>query len=238
MALKKRITKEQHEALNEAFKGEYKADGDNFVLDIDGDEDTGALRRAKDREAQKARDAEAKANELQQQLDALSTDDARKTGDIKTLDKSWQTKLDTQKTDFEAKINVLTGHISKSLVDNVAMQIAHKISTAPKVLIPHIKSRLKADFDGDVPVTRVLDKDGKPSALTVDELANEFVADKDFSGIITASKATGGAGKSNQLSNGGAGANNNDSPPPDLSKMPPSELAARIKAQKAENAND
>ena len=52
MALKKKLTKAEYEKLSEHIKAEYIEDGDGFRLDIDGDEDTGALKRAKDREAQ------------------------------------------------------------------------------------------------------------------------------------------------------------------------------------------
>ena len=231
MALKKKLTKEEHSKLSDHLKAEYIEDGDGFRLDIDGDEDTGALKRAKDREAQLRREAETKLREAQEQLDALGNDDARKKGDIQTLEKSWQKKLEDQKSEYEGKVSKLTAHTTKTLVDNVATQIATKISNAPALLLPHIKSRLQADFEGDAPVTRILDKDGKPSAMTVEELAAEFVANKDFSAIITASKASGGAGRSSNQ-NGGGAANQSDKPA-DLASMNPAQLAEHIKASKA-----
>lgn len=231
MALKKKLTKEEHSELPDHLKTEYIEDGDGFRLDIDGDEDTGALKRAKDREAQLRRDAEAKLREAQEQLDALGNDDARKKGDIQTLEKSWQKKLDDSKAEYESKLGKLTSHTKTQLVDNVAQQIASKISNAPALLLPHIKARLAADFEGDAPVTRILDKDGNPSAMTVEELSAEFVANKDFSAIITASKASGGAGKPSN-SNGG-GAPNQFDKPADLASMNPAQLAEHIKASKA-----
>lgn len=233
MALKKKLSKAEYEKLSDAIKAEYIEDGDGFRLDIDGDEDTGALKRAKDREAQLRRDAEAKLREAQEELDRINGDDARKKGDIATLEKSWQKKLDDTKAEYEGKVSKLTAHTTKTLVDNVATQIATKISNAPALLLPHIKSRLQADFEGDAPVTRVLDKDGKPSAMTVEELAAEFVANKDFSAIITASKASGGAGKPSN--NSGGGAPNNSDKPADLASMNPAQLAEHIKASKATN---
>ena len=231
MALKKKLSKAEYDKLSDAIKAEYIEDGDGFRLDIDGDEDTGALKRAKDREAQLRRDAEAKLREAQEELDRINGDDARKKGDIATLEKSWQKKLEDQKAEYEGKVSKLTSHTTKTLVDNVATQIATKISNAPALLLPHIKSRLQADFEGDAPVTRVLDKDGKPSAMTVEELAAEFVANKDFSAIITASKASGGAGKPSN--NSGGGAPNNSDKPADLASMNPAQLAEHIKASKA-----
>ena len=231
MALKKKLTKEEYSKLSDHIKAEYIEDGDGFRLDIDGDEDTGALKRAKDREAQLRRDAEVKLREAQEELDRINGDDARKKGDIATLEKSWQKKLEDQKAEYEGKLGKLTSHTKTQLVDNVAQQIASKISNAPALLLPHIKARLAADFEGDSPVTRILDKDGKPSAMTVEELSAEFVANKDFSAIITASKASGGAGKPSN-SNGGSAPNNSDKPA-DLASMNPAQLAEHIKASKA-----
>ena len=231
MALKKKLTKEEHAKLSDHLKAEYIEDGDGFRLDIDGDEDTGALKRAKDREAQLRREAETKLREAQEQLDALGNDDARKKGDIQTLEKSWQKKLEDQKTEYEGKLGKLTSHTKTQLVDNVAQQIASKISNAPALLLPHIKARLAADFEGDSPITRILDKDGKPSAMTFEELTAEFVANKDFCAIITASKASGGAGKPSN--NNGGGAPNHSDKPADLASMNPAQLAEHIKASKA-----
>jgi len=238
MALKKKLTKEEHAKLSDALKAEYIEDGDGFRLDVDGDEDTGALKRAKDREAQLRKDAEKEAKELRERLESIEGDDARKKGDIATLEKSWQSKLEKQREEYETKVSKLTSHTTKTLVDNVASQLAHKISNAPAIIMPHIKSRLIADFEGDAPVTRVLDKDGKPSALTIDELANEFVANKDFSAIITASKASGGAGKPSQNGGGAPKFNGQSDKPADLSKMNPAELVAHLKEAKANETKD
>ena len=233
MALKKRITKEEHSKLADALKFEYVEDGDGFRLDVDGDEDTGPLRRAKDREAQLRRDAEKRAKEAEDRLAELEGDDARKKGDIATLEKSWQKKLDDANAASQAKIDKLTSHTTKTLVDNVALSVATKISNAPSIILPHIRARLQANFDGDEPTTVVLGKDGKPSAMTIDELSAEFVANKDFSAIITGSKASGGAGKPSQ-NGGGAPKNPGQSDKPaDLSKMNPQELAAHLKEAKA-----
>lgn len=230
MALKKKLTKDEYEKLTEAFKAEYVEDGEGYRLDIDGEEDTGALKRAKDREVQLRKEAEKQAKELKEKLDAIEGDDARKRGDIETLEKSWQSKLDSQKSEYESKINKLTEHTTRNLVDNVALQIANKISNSPAIILPHIKARLQADFEGDAPKTRVLDKDGKPSAMTVDELADEFVANKDFAAIIVASKATGGAGKASQANISGA---KTISQSADLASMTPAQMAEHLKAKKA-----
>ncbi len=232
MALKKKLTKAEYEKLSDALKSEYISDGDDYKLDLDGDEDTGALKRAKDRETQLRRDAEKKAKELEEQLAAISDTDARKKGDIETLEKSWQKKEGETKAAYDARIAKLEGHIKTSLVDTVASQIAHKISSAPALILPHIKARLAADLEGDTPSTKVLDKDGKPSAFTVEDLTKEFLANKDFSAIMIGSKASGGGAPKTGLGKLGSATTQNSEQPTSLASMSPRDLAATIKANK------
>lgn len=240
MALKRKLTKDEHAKLPDALKAEYKADGDGFALDVDGDEDTGALKRAKDREVQLRKEAEEREAELKRQLDEMGSDDARKKGDIKTLEASWKSKNEADKADAKKKIDSLSSQLNKHLIDNVAQAMATKISKAPALLLPHIKARLQADLTGDEPLTRVLDAQGKVSALSLADLEAEFVANKDFSAIIVASRASGGAGKP-ALHGGGAPnggfQNGNQNQPADLSKMNARDLAAHIKEKKAAEAN-
>lgn len=231
MAMKKKLDKAAYDALRPELKTEYIADGDGYKLDLTDDEDVGPLRRALEREKSNAGTSKARVAELEAELEALSSSDARKKGDIATLEKGWEKRLTDQKTEFEGKISKLTSHTTKSLVDNVALSIATKISSAPQLILPHIRARLQADFEGDEPKTSILDKDGKVSKMTVDELSAEFVANKDFSAIITASKASGGASKPSQTG-GGANLNTNDKPA-DLSKMNAKELAAHLTEAKA-----
>lgn len=231
MALKRKISKEAFEKLPEALQGEYVEKDGEYVLDIDGDEDTGALKRAKDREAQLRRDAEKELKEIRSRLEELEGDDARKRGDIETLEKSWKSKLETREAELTSKLEAKDGFIKNALVDNVAKDIAHKISTSPSLILPHIKARLAADFEGDSPTTKVLDAKGQPSALTVEELEQEFVANKDFSAIIIGSKASGsGTSQDGKNRSSRVSATGEDSKP--LSQLKPAELAAELKASK------
>ncbi|OHD25444.1 MAG: hypothetical protein A2Y38_12865 [Spirochaetes bacterium GWB1_59_5] len=237
MAMKKKLTKEEFAKLPEAFKAEYIEDGDGFRLDVTGDEDTGALKRAKDREAQLRRDAEAKLRDAQEQLDALGNDDARKKGDIATLEKAWQKKLDDATAESTGKISKLTAHTTKTLLDGTAHQIAAKISTVPGLMAKAIRERLAVDFEGDEPTLRILDAAGKPSTLTLEQLSQEFVANKEFSSIIVGSKASGGGAAKDGFAkrNGGATQNDDSNKPANLATMNPRALAEQIKANREAN---
>lgn len=241
MALKRVITKEEFEKLPADIKTEYLADGDKYKLDISGDEDTGALKRAKDREKQLRQEAEDKLKEAQEELDRINGDDARKKGDIATLEKSWQKKLDDQKADYDGRLTKRETALKKSLVDDTALKIATQISTSPALIMPHIKARLSADLDADVPTTKVLDANGQVSTATLEDLTKEFIANKDFSAIIIAGKGSGGSTKNDQNRGGAAKSNTNpngDETAPNFSKMSAKDLAARISEKKQNEQED
>lgn len=238
MALARKINKAKFEGLSDELKKEYKSTGeDEFTLQTEGDEDTSALKRAKDREKQRADEAEKALGEKEAEIEKLIAGDKDKYKDIKTLEKSWQKKLDDQVAEGTARETKYKTHIQKTLVDNVASDLAHKISTAPALLLPHIKGRITVDWEGDEPKTRILDKDGKPSALTVEELGKEFSTNKDFSAIIRVSQASGGA-PGRQQQKGGNGVSGQQQPnAPDLSTMNPKALSEHLKEIKAQENN-
>lgn len=237
MALKKKITKAEFEKLNDAFKAEYIEDGDGYRLDVDGEEDTGALKRAKDREAQLRKEAEARAKAAEDRLAELDTNDARKKGDIETLEAKWKSDLQAEREGRKTDTEKLRGIITKNLADTTAERIASEIAKAPKVFARVVRDRLSVDFDGDEPVLKVLDASGKPTALTVDDLRKELVANPDYKDIIVASKASGGAGSASKMG-GGAAQHGQQQPgdkPADLASMNPRALAEHLKSKAAQN---
>jgi len=223
MAIRFKITKKQYNALSDEMKAEYVAgdtDGE-YVIDLVGGpevEDVGPIKRSLENERKKSKDLKAKLDEANATIadapdvEALTATHKEETGKLRKF-------------------------AENSLVDGVAQTLASKISTAPTLLAPHIKSRLVADLDGDTPVTKVLDKDGKPSELTVDKLGEEFLANGEFKSIMIASKASGGGAPKNSTKPSGGGAPAGDQDDKfDASKASPKDLAARIKARKAAEA--
>ena len=207
MALKLTISSTDYDKLSDDLKAEYSKDGDGYKLDVSGIEDTGALKRAKDRAAQERDDARQKLKEAEDKLADIEGDDARKTKDVDKLTKQHDKKLADQKTDYEGKLSVKDVVIEKLLKTDVANKLAAEISTAPDLILPHIISRLTVDNTGDEPVTQVLGSDGKASALKIEDLRKELIADKRFATVIKASAATGsGAQGGGGGQGGGSGA--------------------------------
>lgn len=196
--MKFRLTKEQFDALNDEQKKEYVADGEGFKLvldDVSDPEDNSALKRAKDREKQRADDAEKELKIAKDKLAETTTADARKAGDIDALEKSWKAQHQAAKDEGAAEVNKFKSKMEKLLVNDVATQLAVELTKSVKIMLPHIKARLKAEFDGEDAITRVLDANGKPSALSLEDLKKEFRANPDFADIIIGSKASGGGAR-------------------------------------------
>ena len=205
--LKTKITKEEHEKLPDALKEHYSENNGSFLLQADEAE---ALRRAKERSDTEAAEAKAERDRLKAEKEesdrakaAAEEDAAKKKGDVAALEASWKTKEETSVAAERKRTETREAQLKQLLVKDAARALANEISTAPDLILPHIEARLSADLSGDTPLTRVLDSAGKPSAQSVKDLGDEFVANTKFAAII---KGTGGSG-------GGAGGNNGGGAP-------------------------
>lgn len=240
MALKRTINKAAFDALPEAVRFEYKKDGDDFVLQTEGDEDAGALKRALTRATERGTERDKENRDLQAQLDELKATRSDKDRDLDRLTKSHEKEVAKVKGDYEGKVLGLTNKLTKVLVDATAGDIAGKIAPAAKnVMLPHVRSRLVVNLDGDEPKVEILGKDGKVDAkLKVEDLEKEFVANPDFKTIVVPNKASGGAATTRGLptTQPAVGAAPNATQAVPLSKFTPVQLAAHIKAGKEEAA--
>lgn len=125
---------------------------------------------------------------------------AAKNGDVDALNKSWQAKLDKQAEEFKTQLDANSSQINKLLVDNVAVTIATELALpgSSDVLLPHVKGRLKTELRDGQLVTVVTDKDGKPSASTIDDLKNEIRGNAVFAPVIVASQGSGSGAHQNK----------------------------------------
>lgn len=235
MAIKFKLTKAEYDKLDDTLKGEYTLVGDSATLDLEGGPDAKAGDKfAAERDRRRA--AEKRANDAESKITELED----KFGDVNTTIAQYDKKVaaaEKKAADAEAKY---TGYVSTNVVDKVASDLAGKLSkTAPKLLLPHIKARLAADFTGESPTTVVLGADGKPSTVTLDALEKEFRDNKEFAAIITVSQASGGGaslrGTNNNGNAGFAGNNGNggNQGPAPLATMNSRDLAARITERRA-----
>lgn len=211
---------------------EYKENDDGkFVLDVEGLEDTGALKRAKDHEKTRRQKAESKAAELeskladlQDQLDSL--DDPGKS----KIDDKQRIKLEQKIKELEGQLTTkeqqLFGEINRLTSETQAAALAAKLSDSPSLLLPHIKSRLVTEIVDGKAVVKVRDPDGDIGGMTIEDLHKEFSSNKEFAAIIRGSEGSGSGAP------GGGKGGGDKGKPLDYSTASAKDIAADIKAKK------
>lgn len=232
----------------DALKGEYKKNDDGkFYLDLEGVDDhhaVGALKRAKGHEVEqhkatktKLTTAESRVEELEGQLQNALKGYVPE-GNVTALENSYKTQLATKESAWAEEKKVLEGNLRTLLVDNVAHGLAIKIAAKPEfaeLLLPHIAKRVTAEsIDGQYK-TRILDKDGKPSALSLEDLEKEMLQTAAFAPILIGTQANGAGGGSG--SGGGASKKFSDLSEPerrDLYRKNPAEYNRLKEADKAD----
>lgn len=197
-----KITKEQYDALSAEQKKLFKAEGDGYTM-VGDTEIAAEARRARDREKTRADELATQLQEIKDQLEELQGNDARKNKDIGAIEKSWQDKLTALKTTSDKTTAQLKQQIEKLLIDSSVESIANEIFTKPKRDARLIRERLKVEYDGETPIVRILDKEGKASALTLADLKKETVDNPEFADILVGSKATGSGGTGGENGAGG-----------------------------------
>lgn len=193
-----KLTKAQWEELPDGLKALYKATGEDtyeptFITAEDHEQSISGLKKkneeliGKDKASREAA-AAAEAERLRIEEEAN-----RKNGNVEALDASWKKKFEEQENQFKAELAGRDAFITKTLVDAKANELASTLGRdSAAVLLPHIKPRLSVEKGEDGSYsTRILDKDGKPSALTMAELEKEFRSDKAFAGVITEPSSSG-----------------------------------------------
>lgn len=118
---------------------------------------------------------------------------AQKGGNAEALEASWQLKYDTDIGVRDETIGGLNGMIGNMTAGAAALTMANTLAVEGQAegLLPHIKSRLTTEIKDGKPVVRVLDKSGKPSALTLEDLQNEISDTGYLATMISGSKANG-----------------------------------------------
>lgn len=146
---------------------------------------------------QKAKDAEDAAAEAARKA-------AEDGGDIEAIKKSYEDKITKMETDHKAELASVNGALTGATTEAQATSLAAEIAVpgSERHLRRDILDRLASDVvDGKVKTT-VLDKDGKPSAMTLDELKAEIAGDPANKSLVRASDSSGGGAPN---SKGGAG---------------------------------
>lgn len=146
---------------------------------------------------------------------------ARKAGDFESIENSYKEKL----ADKDQSIASLTQIVENTFAGRAATELAAAVAMkgSEKLVRQWIAPRIRTEFQGadKEPKTVVLDANGNPSAMTLDELKEELLNDPALAPVVVGSKAKG-AGGPDPESAGGSGKTIKAS---ELEKMTPREKA-------------
>lgn len=197
-----KLSKAEYDALPDALKPMFKADGEGYVSLFVTAEEVAGLKTQNEKLLNEKREAKTKAEELERQRLADEEKRNKESGNIEALEKSYQKKL----TDLQGEFDSYKGNSEKQLhgllVQKEAQALASRLGggVSDEAFLPHILGRLSVEHGETGPRTRILDKDGKPSSATMDELYSEFASHKAFSGIVAKTQSGGALGARQQLS--------------------------------------
>ena len=139
-------------------------------------------------------------SKTKQEAEKAAMEAAKKSGDMESLEKSWQQKMEATETELRNEIKAYESMMESITSGAEARKLASDLALPghSDLLLPHIEKRLKTEFRDGKPQVRVLDKDGKVSAMTVDDLRAEITGTEVFAPILAGSRANGAgqAGKS------------------------------------------
>lgn len=191
------------EGLEESQKAFYEEKDGKFVLKVKGipqPQNDDGLRKKVDELLAEKKAEQQKRKEAEEQARREAEENARKKGDIDALEKSWGEKFTARETELLSEKKALEAQVYKLTVGSKATELAAKLAVpgSDSVLLPHISNRLQVEtVDGEIKI-RVLDLQGKPSALSIEDLEKEFRANEAFKPLIRASSASGSGASGGQ----------------------------------------
>ena len=180
--------------VDESLHSLYEEKDGAFVLKVAGlpeVEDVSGLKANYAKLLDEKKKQTAKLAEEQAEKDRLAEEAARKTGDIATLEASWQAKFQEREAQLLAEAKSHQDKVLKLTVGSEAQKLAQKLAVqgSSDVLLPHIKHRLYLKDDGSV---GVLDSQGGLSAATIEDLEKEFRTNAAFKPLLAADCGSGG----------------------------------------------
>ena len=191
---------ENLDGVEESVKSLYEEKDGKYVLKIEGipqPQNDDGLRKKVDELLAEKKAEQQKRKEAEEQA---ALEHARKKGDIDALEKSWGEKFTARETELLNEKKALEAQVYKLTVGSKATELAAKLAVpgSDSVLLPHISNRLQVEtVDGEIKI-RVLDLQGKPSALSIEDLEKEFRANEAFKPLIRASNASGSGASGGQ----------------------------------------
>lgn len=196
MSLKLEI--ESTEGLDESIAKLYtKQDSGKFRLEVEGVEDVTGLKNKNTQLLGELSDLKKAKKDADDAAELLRQAELSKAGNTEALRKDYDEKIRKLQEERENETGALRSQLTDLTVNATATRIAAELAVqgSADVLLPHIRSRLVMETVDGKPVVRVLGKDGKPSAASIEDLEKEIAETPAFAPLIVASRAAGAGGQ-------------------------------------------
>ncbi|MFK3922146.1 hypothetical protein ACI2JC_21230 [Pseudomonas fulva] len=183
------IDKAAFDALEPSLQAFYKAQGENYVLAVEGlpqTEDVEGLKRQNQTLLDEAKAAKQRARDAEQQREQQAVEAAKAKGDYESL----YTSSEQARAESERKFAELQASIEQRDLSGSASKVAAAIADGPnaEILAEFIQRRLRI-VDGQV---RVTDASGNLTVSTLEQLGKEFQEEPRYASLVRGSQANGG----------------------------------------------
>ena len=191
------IDKAAFDALEPSLQAFYKAQGENYVLAVEGlpaPEDTAGLKSKVEELLREKKEEKTRREQAEETARLAAEEAARKNGDTEALERSWNEKHTKALGEKDTALSAAHAQIHALTVGATAARLAGELAVqgSSAVLQQIIEPRLSMEIRDGKPVVVVLDAERRPSALTVEEFKEQLFNDAALAPLIAASRATGG----------------------------------------------
>lgn len=184
------IDKAAYDALEPSLQAFYKAQGESYVLVVEGlpsgSEDLEGLKRQNQTLLDEAKEAKRLRREADEKLEREKLEAAKAKGDFEQLYASSEQALAAER----ARLAELTTSIERRDLTSAASKIATGIADGEnaEILAEFVQRRLKI-VEGQVKVT---DASGNLTIATLEDLAKEFQQAPRYASLVRGTQANGG----------------------------------------------
>jgi hypothetical protein len=214
------------DGADEYDNGEEAVDGLKSALQKEKEEKAALGSKLASFETAKAAEIEAARKK--------ALEEARTTGDFAAIEKDYQRQLKELKDGMAKAAKDAEDRTKADAVSKHVEDIA-KLFTSPALAKAFIASRLTAEIVDGEPIVRVLSKDGKASAASVEDLKKEYLTDADLKGSLVASKGSGGGSTRSTSGGGSTGASDEKF---DAANADPKTMIARLESKGVVSGDD
>jgi len=174
-----------------------QGDDGKYRLKVEGmpskpDPEVEKLREEVERYKKKHAEAERHRKDQEKAAREAAEKAAKNSGDMEALEKSWQEKLDSIVAEKDQELSKYQQMVSQMTVGSTATSLAAELFGEDAETLKYlVEKRLSYEVKDGEPQVRVLDENGKLSAMTLDDLKNEFKNSKRLAKFVVGSRASG-----------------------------------------------